>query len=61
MAGIVCSLAFRSLVARFHPSHVSTGSWLALAYLIGPGSILALSAYSVAVRRLATSTVATYP
>jgi drug/metabolite transporter (DMT)-like permease len=54
-------LAFRSLVARFHPSHVSTGSWLALAYLIGPGSILALSAYSVAVRRLATSTVATYP
>ncbi len=45
----------------FHLSHVSTGSWLALAYLIGPGSILALSAYSVAVRRLPTSTVATYP
>ncbi len=32
-----------------------------LAYLIGPGSILALSAYSVAVRRLPTSTVATDP
>jgi drug/metabolite transporter (DMT)-like permease len=45
----------------FHLSHVSTGSWLALAYLIGPGSILALTAYSVAVRRLPTSTVATYP
>ena len=45
----------------FHPAHVSLGSWLALAYLIGPGSILALSAYSVAVRSLPTSTVATYP
>jgi drug/metabolite transporter (DMT)-like permease len=44
-----------------HLSHVSTGSWLALAYLIGPGSILALTAYSVAIRRLPTSTVATYP
>ena len=32
-----------------------------LAFLIGPGSILALSAYNVAVRRLSTSTVATYP
>ena len=45
----------------FHLAHVSAGSWLALAYLIGPGSILALSAYSVAVRQLPTSTVATYP
>ena len=45
----------------FHPAHISLGSWLALAYLIGPGSILALSAYSVAVRSLPTSTVATYP
>jgi drug/metabolite transporter (DMT)-like permease len=40
---------------------VSLGSWLALLYLIGPGSILALSAYSIAVRSLPTSTVATYP
>ena len=45
----------------FHINHVSLGSWLALAYLIGPGSILALSAYSIAVRSLPTSTVATYP
>jgi drug/metabolite transporter (DMT)-like permease len=45
----------------FHLSHVSLGSWLALLYLIGPGSILALSAYSIAVRSLPTSTVATYP
>ena len=45
----------------FDINHVSAGSWLALAYLIGPGSILALSAYSIAVRSLPTSTVATYP
>jgi drug/metabolite transporter (DMT)-like permease len=44
----------------FHPAAVSLRSWLALAYLIGPGSILALSAYSMAVRSLPTPTVATY-
>ena len=45
---------------RFSPSQVSAASWLALAYLIGPGSIIAFSAYMVAVRRLPTATVATY-
>ena len=44
----------------FDPSRVSAASWLALAYLIGPGSIIAFSAYVVAVRRLPTATVATY-
>ena len=45
----------------FHLSQVSARSWLALAYLIVPGSILALSAYGIAVRSsLPTSTVATY-
>jgi drug/metabolite transporter (DMT)-like permease len=44
----------------FHLSQISLRSWLALLYLIGPGSILALSAYSIAVRSLPTSTVATY-
>jgi len=44
-----------------HLTHVSLRSWLALAFLVGPGSILALSAYNIAVRRLPTSTVATYP
>jgi drug/metabolite transporter (DMT)-like permease len=44
----------------FHLAAVSRSSWLALGYLIGPGSILALSAYSVAVRSLPTPTVATY-
>ena len=46
--------------SRFDPSQVSAASWLALAYLIGPGSIIAFSAYVVAVRRLPTATVATY-
>ncbi len=46
--------------ASFHLAEVSLSSWLALAYLIGPGSILALSAYSMAVRSLPTPTVATY-
>jgi drug/metabolite transporter (DMT)-like permease len=41
-------------------SRVSTGSLLGLLWLIGPGSIVALSAYVVAVRRLPTATVATY-
>jgi len=39
---------------------VSLRSWLALAYLIGPGSILALTCYSDALRRLPTSVVGTY-
>ncbi len=47
--------------SSFHISHLAPRSWLALAFLIGPGSILALSAYNVAVRRLSTSTMATYP
>ena len=55
--------------SSFQLSHVPTGSWLARVdrLLAGAGlpdragSILALSAYSVAVRRLPTSTVATYP
>jgi drug/metabolite transporter (DMT)-like permease len=46
--------------SRFDVSQVSAASWLALAYLIGPGSIIAFSAYMVAVRRLPTATVATY-
>jgi drug/metabolite transporter (DMT)-like permease len=46
--------------AQFHPSHVSVRSWVALAYLIVPGAILALSCYTVALARLPTSIVSTY-
>ena len=43
-----------------HLSHVSAQSWLALGYLIVAGSIVAFSAYGIAVRSLPTPTVATY-
>jgi drug/metabolite transporter (DMT)-like permease len=39
---------------------VSARSWLALGYLIVIGSIVAFSAYGIAVRALPTATVATY-
>jgi drug/metabolite transporter (DMT)-like permease len=42
------------------PSHVSTQSLAALAYLIGPGSLLALTCYVIALRRLPTTAVSTY-
>ena len=40
--------------------HVSAPSLLALAYLIGPGSLLALTCYVIALRRLPNSVVSTY-
>lgn len=63
LAGGVVLLAVAAVTGefgRFDPAHVSVASLLALAYLIGPGSIIAFSAYVVAVRRLPTATVATY-
>jgi drug/metabolite transporter (DMT)-like permease len=47
-------------VGGFDAGAVSLRSWLALAYLIGPGSVLALSCYTAALRLLPTSVVATY-
>jgi drug/metabolite transporter (DMT)-like permease len=44
----------------FRLSAVSDRSWLALGYLIVVGSIVAFSAYVIAVRMLPTPTVATY-
>ncbi len=43
-----------------HVAEVSGRSWLAFGYLILVGSIVGFSAYVVAVRKLPTSTVATY-
>ena len=40
--------------------HVSGRSWLALLYLIGPGSLLAMTCYVIALRNLPTATVSTY-
>jgi drug/metabolite transporter (DMT)-like permease len=47
-------------LTRAHPGHVSTPSLAALAYLIGPGSLLALTCYVIALRRLPTTAVSTY-
>jgi drug/metabolite transporter (DMT)-like permease len=46
--------------SSFHVGEVSARSWLALGYLIVFGSIVAFSAYGIAVRALPTATVATY-
>ncbi len=46
--------------SALHVSQISARSWWALAYLIVIGSIVAFSAYGIAVRTLPTATVATY-
>jgi drug/metabolite transporter (DMT)-like permease len=46
--------------SSLHLAAVSTRSWLALGYLTVIGSIVAFSAYGIAVRSLPTATVATY-
>jgi drug/metabolite transporter (DMT)-like permease len=43
-----------------HPSAVSGRSLFALLWLIGPGSLLAMTCYVVALRRLPMATVSTY-
>lgn len=60
--GVVLLLAATASgeISDLHVHLVSTGSLVALLYLIGPGSLLALSAYVLALQRLPTSTVATY-
>jgi drug/metabolite transporter (DMT)-like permease len=47
-------------LGHLDPGHVSGGSWLALLYLIGPGSLLAMTCYVIALRNLPTATVSTY-
>jgi drug/metabolite transporter (DMT)-like permease len=46
--------------SSLHLGQVSARSWWALAYLIVIGSIVAFSAYGIAIRTLPTATVATY-
>jgi drug/metabolite transporter (DMT)-like permease len=45
---------------RIRWSEVSAGGWLALLWLIGPGSVLAFTAYGYALAHLPLSTVSTY-
>ncbi|HUN37166.1 MAG TPA: EamA family transporter [Trebonia sp.] len=47
-------------LAHLDPGHVTTSSLLGLLYLIGPGSLLALTCYVIALRRLPTAAVSTY-
>jgi drug/metabolite transporter (DMT)-like permease len=47
-------------LTRFDPGHVGASSVLALLYLIGPGSLLALTCYVIALRGLPTAQVSTY-
>jgi drug/metabolite transporter (DMT)-like permease len=47
-------------LAHIDPAHVTTQSLLGLLYLIGPGSLLALTCYVIALRRLPAATVSTY-
>jgi drug/metabolite transporter (DMT)-like permease len=47
-------------LAHIDPAHVTTQSLLGLLYLIGPGSLLAMTCYVIALRRLPTAAVSTY-
>jgi len=63
LAGGVVLFAAAAIAGEFSGldlGRVSAGSLLGLLWLIGPGSIIAFSAYVVAVRRLPTASVATY-
>jgi len=63
LCGGVALLALAAAGGEFgslHLAEVSWRSWLALGYLIVIGSIVAFSAYGIAVRALPTTTVATY-
>lgn len=57
---LLLASAVRGELAGLEVEQVSRGSAIALLYLIGPGSLLALSAYVLALQRLPTSTVSTY-
>ena len=60
LAGGIVLVGLAAATGEGVPSHVSTESLLALAYLIGPGSLLAMTCYVIALRRLPTSVVSTY-
>jgi drug/metabolite transporter (DMT)-like permease len=63
LCGGVALLVLATAAGEFgslHLAEVSWRSWLALGYLIVVGSIVAFSAYGIAVRALPTATVATY-
>ncbi len=63
LAGGVVLLAVAAVsgeLGRIQWSSIPATSWIALAYLIGPGSILAFTAYGYALSHLPVTTVSTY-
>ena len=63
LCGGAALLAFGAAAGEFGDlrlAQISGRSWLALGYLIVAGSIVAYSAYGIAIRTLPTATVATY-
>ena len=60
LAGGVVLVGLALAAGQAWSGHASGESLLALAYLIGPGSLLALTCYVIALRRLPTSVVSTY-
>ncbi len=63
LCGGAALLAFGAAAGEFgglRLAQISGRSWLALGYLIVAGSIVAFSAYGIAIRTLPTATVATY-
>jgi drug/metabolite transporter (DMT)-like permease len=60
LAGGTVLVGLAAATGEAWPGHASGESLLALAYLIGPGSLLALTCYMIALRRLSTSVVSTY-
>lgn len=63
LAGGVALLAVAAGAGEFSHvqwSSIPATSWIALAYLIGPGSILAFTAYGYALSHLPVTTVSTY-
>ena len=59
-AALIVLAAATGELTRAGSGHVSVQSLLAVAYLIGPGSLLAMTCYVIALRRLPTSAVSTY-
>ena len=60
LAGGVVLVVFATVAGESAPAHPSTESLLAVVYLIGPGSLLAMTCYVIALRRLPTAAVSTY-
>jgi drug/metabolite transporter (DMT)-like permease len=63
LCGGLALLVLSAVTGEFgslHVAHISARSWLALGYLTVVGSIVAFSAFGIAVRSLPTATVATY-